>query len=56
VLQQGSTLTLEEASQYCRRKLAAFKVPTRLEIVAALPRTPAGKLNKAAMRELYRRS
>jgi len=30
--------------QHCRQQLAAYKVPERIEIVAALPRTPSGKI------------
>jgi len=33
-------------------RLAAFKVPARIEIVAALPRTGAGKVDRRAAREL----
>ena len=31
--------------------LAAFKIPERLEIRAALPRTPTGKIRKDALRD-----
>jgi o-succinylbenzoate---CoA ligase len=34
----------EELRAWCRERLAAHKVPKRVEVVAALPRTAAGKL------------
>ena len=36
---------------HCRERLAGFKVPTRFELVASLPRTSGGKLRRAALRE-----
>jgi long-chain acyl-CoA synthetase len=33
-----------ELRQLCRRQLAAYKVPQRIEFVAALPRTASGKI------------
>jgi O-succinylbenzoic acid--CoA ligase len=34
----------EELLRWCRERLAGFKVPKRIELVAALPRNAAGKL------------
>ena len=34
---------------HCGRALARYKCPTRVEIVEALPRTPAGKLRRRAL-------
>jgi acyl-CoA synthetase (AMP-forming)/AMP-acid ligase II len=41
VLQPGTTLTLEELQQHCDGRLARFKVPRRLVVVDAIPRTGA---------------
>jgi O-succinylbenzoic acid--CoA ligase len=36
--------------QFCRRRLAAFKVPVRFERLAALPRTASGKLQRGELK------
>ncbi|MDE3001367.1 MAG: AMP-binding protein [Gemmatimonadota bacterium] len=36
---------------YCGKRLAAFKVPDRIEFVDALPRTSVGKIRKQVVRE-----
>jgi acyl-CoA synthetase (AMP-forming)/AMP-acid ligase II len=46
-----AALTLEELRQFAGRSLARFKLPSRLEIVDALPRNPAGKVLKRDLRE-----
>ncbi len=50
VLESGSTVTPEELRHHCAESLAGFKVPKRVELVAALPRTPSGKLMRRALR------
>lgn len=42
--------TLKVLSGYCRQSLAVYKVPKRIEAVAALPRLPDGQLDKAQLR------
>ena len=42
-----------ELIQYCRKSLARFKCPTRVEFRDALPRNAAGKLLKRELREPY---
>ena len=41
--------TVEELREHCRSRLAFYKVPKTYEIVDALPRTEAGKLNRTAL-------
>jgi acyl-CoA synthetase (AMP-forming)/AMP-acid ligase II len=36
---------------HCRQRLAAFKVPARIDIVAEIPRTPTGKPQRRRMAE-----
>jgi o-succinylbenzoate---CoA ligase len=50
VLRDGADLPAEELRRYCAEKLAGHKVPKRIEIASALPRTPAGKLLRRALR------
>lgn len=52
VLNEGSRLTAEELIQYCRGKLAGYKIPKHAEIISEIPKTDAGKINK---RELLKR-
>ena len=37
----------------CRTKLAGYKVPRSIDIEAALPRQPTGKLYKRLLRDPY---
>ena len=50
VLQSGSEATPDELRRHCAAALAGFKVPKRVELAAALPRTPSGKLMRRALR------
>ena len=50
VLEDGSTATPDDLRRHCAEALAAFKVPKRVELAAALPRTPSGKLMRRALR------
>jgi fatty-acyl-CoA synthase len=50
-LKPGTTVTLDELREFARDKLAAFKLPIRLEFVDALPRTQSGKVVKYQLRE-----
>jgi acyl-coenzyme A synthetase/AMP-(fatty) acid ligase len=50
VLEDGSETTPDELRRHCAESLAGFKVPKRVELAAALPRTPSGKLMRRALR------
>ncbi len=50
VLEEGSEATPDELRRHCAELLAGFKVPKRVELAAALPRTPSGKLMRRALR------
>jgi acyl-CoA synthetase (AMP-forming)/AMP-acid ligase II len=49
VAEPGAPVDLDRLRDRCRR-LAPFKRPKRIELVDALPRTPAGKVDKKALR------
>jgi o-succinylbenzoate---CoA ligase len=50
VLRDGARVTEEELRTHCAGALARYKVPKRFEFVSELPRTPSGKLLRAALR------
>jgi O-succinylbenzoic acid--CoA ligase len=50
VLHEGSEAGPDDLRRHCAESLAGFKVPKRVELAAALPRTPSGKLMRRALR------
>jgi O-succinylbenzoic acid--CoA ligase len=50
VLEDGSEVSPDELRRHCAESLAGYKVPKRVELAAALPRTPSGKLMRRALR------
>ncbi|HEU0083848.1 MAG TPA: AMP-binding protein [Bradyrhizobium sp.] len=50
VLADGPTLKLQDLTDHCRSRLAAFKVPKQLIIRDCLPRNPSGKVLKRLLR------
>jgi long-chain acyl-CoA synthetase len=51
----GKTLTEEEVSQWCKEKLAAYKVPKMIEFVDALPKSAIGKILRREVKEIDKR-
>jgi feruloyl-CoA synthase len=51
VLKEGSSASGEELMQFCKEQLASYKVPKSVDIVAALPHTEVGKVNKLKLKE-----
>ncbi len=50
VLNEGETATQEELIEYCKDKLAAYKLPTMIEFRNELPKTNVGKVLKKDLR------
>jgi len=50
VLADGGALTLPDLVDYCRSRLASFKIPKQLIIRDHLPRNPSGKVLKRVLR------
>jgi len=50
VLKPGATLTEEELRGFARERLAGFKVPKGVTVVAELPKTATGKIQKYVLR------
>jgi 2-aminobenzoate-CoA ligase len=51
VLQAGKTATPEELIEYCRDKIATYKLPREVVVVKEFPRTPTGKLLRRVLRQ-----
>jgi amino acid adenylation domain-containing protein len=49
VVDEGASLTEGDVRAECRRRLSASMVPSHVEIVRGLPRTPTGKIDKSAL-------
>jgi long-chain acyl-CoA synthetase len=45
-LRPGARANADELVAFCRERLAAFKYPRRVSIVAELPKSPTGKVLK----------
>jgi long-chain acyl-CoA synthetase len=51
VLKAGRVLTAEQITAWCRREIAAYKIPVRIDIVHELPKSATGKILKRVLRE-----
>jgi non-ribosomal peptide synthetase component E (peptide arylation enzyme) len=52
ICQPGEALDFEEMIAFLRdQRIAAWKLPERLELREALPMTPSGKIQKYQLRE-----
>ncbi len=58
VLNEGQTSTEEEMKNFCKEKLAIYKLPTEVEFIDELPKTNVGKVLKKDLRadEIKKRS
>jgi long-chain acyl-CoA synthetase len=50
VLKKGETATQEELIEFCKDKLARYKLPTEIEFRNDLPKTNVGKILKKELR------
>jgi acyl-CoA synthetase (AMP-forming)/AMP-acid ligase II len=53
VVHEGESIGSEQILQYSRNRLSAFEVPDRLEVVATLPHTAKGALDRRAVDAQY---
>jgi long-chain acyl-CoA synthetase len=51
VARPGRQPRVEDLLAHCRENLARYKVPASIALVAALPKTAVGKIDKKALRE-----
>jgi len=54
-LKSRETATTEEFSEFCRGKIARYKIPKYWEIVDSFPMTASGKIQKYKMKEAFSR-
>jgi len=53
VLKAGEQLTEEAVLRHCKAKLGGVKAPKSIEFCAEIPKTPAGKIDRKALRSPY---
>lgn len=51
VLKPGQSITSDQLIEYCRGKIATYKLPREVVFVNELPRTPTGKLLRRVLRQ-----
>jgi fatty-acyl-CoA synthase len=54
VARQGATLDPAGLLDWCKGRLAAFKLPKAVVLVAEIPRNPSGKILKRVLRDRFR--
>jgi len=52
ILKEGETATEDDIRDYCKQKLAHYKVPRHVRFVAEFPQTVTGKIRKFEIREI----
>jgi acyl-CoA synthetase (AMP-forming)/AMP-acid ligase II len=52
-LKPGAAVTAEEVIEFCRGKLAGYKLPRSVDFVTVIPRNASGKVLKRELREKY---
>jgi fatty-acyl-CoA synthase len=51
ILKEGETATDEELREYCKGKIARYKIPRYIDFVTEYPMTASGKIQKFKLRE-----
>ncbi len=51
-LKEGETATEEEIKEYCKGKIAHYKIPKYIKFTDSFPMTVTGKIRKVEMREI----
>jgi len=52
VTKPGQTMTAEEVIDFCKERLAGYKVPRLVEFIAALPKSVVGKILRRELRDM----
>eukprot|EP00250_Pteridium_aquilinum_P009612 c18796_g1_i1 orf=434-2002(-) len=53
VLSEGASATEDEVMEFCKKNLAAFKIPKRIFFAKDVPRTPTGKIQRRIVAEHF---
>jgi acyl-CoA synthetase (AMP-forming)/AMP-acid ligase II len=53
IKKEGATLTEQTIIEWCKGKIAGYRIPRSVDFVTDFPRTAAGKIQKKALREQY---
>jgi len=53
VPESGTKPEADEILKFCKKRLAKFQMPKRLEFVSYLPKTPLGNVLKKELRKQY---
>ena len=53
VLKPDRVFELEAMIEFCRERIAGYKIPRQLEIIPEMPRNPSGKILKKDLRKPY---
>ena len=56
VPKKGAKLCEQALKQYCRQKLATYKVPSSVEFLTSLPKGGTGKIQKKALRKRFQQN
>jgi len=51
VLNEGATLSANEAVEYCKKQLTGYKIPRHVEFRTELPMTPVGKILRRELKD-----
>ena len=55
VLKKGQRATEEELIEFCKTRLAPFKVPREIDFVKEIPKSGVGKILRRALREMHKK-
>jgi acyl-coenzyme A synthetase/AMP-(fatty) acid ligase len=50
ILKNGQAMTQQEAIDFCRERIAKYKIPKSIHFVDKLPKTAGGKIRKYVLR------
>lgn len=50
-LRDGEKITKDELREYCKGKIAKFKIPRYVEFIDEFPKTTSGKIQKFKLKE-----
>jgi fatty-acyl-CoA synthase len=53
VIRSGGAVAAEEIIAHCKARLGGVKAPKSVEFVEEIPKTPAGKLDRKALRKRF---